>query len=151
MLSANQQGEIFACVLLNWELLSWSTGTRAPGSDGILLDTDSHDTGNKDSHRLSGGGIAGTVVGCTVPAILIVIIIVVRKKRTAPRQSNCAVIQPTAVPQPSSMSPSSVTMHPTNSTGVTMLPTNFTDAPPSYEAAIGSPEPSAPPFNPYYR
>lgn len=84
-------------------------------------------------------------------AIFIVIIILMRKKRTAPRQSNSPVTQSAAVPQPSSMSLSNVTMQPTNSTGVTILPTNFTDAPPSYEAAIGNPEPSAPPFNPYYR
>ena len=138
-------------IQFNWGLLSWSTGTRAPGSDGIPLDTDSYDNGNKDGHRLSGGGIAGIVVGCTLLAIFIVIIILMRKKRTAPRQSNSPVTQPAAVPQPSSMSLSHVTMQPTNSTGVTILPTNFTDAPPSYEAAIGNPEPSAPPFNPYYR
>ena len=82
------------------------------------------------------------LVGCTVPAILIVIItVVLRKKRTAPRQINCPVRQPAAVPQPSSIAPSSVTMQ----------PTNFRDAPPSYEAAVGGPQPSAPPFNPYHR
>ncbi|KAK2553968.1 VWFA and cache domain-containing protein 1 [Acropora cervicornis] len=126
-------------------------GTRAPGSGGIPLDTDSYDNGNKDGQRLSGGGIAGTVVGCTVPAILIVIIIVVRKKKTAARQRNCPVRQIVAVPWPRSISPSSVTMQPTNSTGVTMQPANFTDAPPSYLAAIGSPKASEHPFNPYYR
>lgn len=126
-------------------------GTRAPGSGGIPLDTDSYDNGNKDGQRPSGGGIAGTVVGCTVPAILIVIIIVVRKKKTAARQRNCPVRQIFAVPWPRSIPPSSVTMQPTNSTGVMMQPTNFTDAPPSYLAAIGSPKASEHPFNPYYR
>ena len=63
-----------------------------------------------------------------VPSILIVIItVVLRKKRTAPRQINCPVRQPAAVPQRSYITPSNVTMK----------PTNFRDAPPSYEAAIG--------------
>ena len=128
-------------IQFNWDLFSRSTGTRAPGSNGIPLDTASYDNGNKD-RRLSSGGIAGIVVGCTVPAIVIVIItVVLHKKRTAPRQINCPVRQPAAVPQPSHITPSNVTMK----------PTNFRDAPPSYEAAIGGPQPSAPPFNPYYK
>ena len=59
--------------------------------------------------------------------ILIVIVTVVRKKRTAPRHVNAPVTQPAAVPQPSSIAPSSVNMQ----------PTNFRDAPPSYEAVTG--------------
>ena len=125
-----------------------SSGTRAPGSGHIPIDTDDDDD-DGDKGGLSGGAIAGIVLGSIAVLIVAVIIIVMCNKRERVPKTR-TVSQPVAAPVPTvtynAPSPAYPPYGPEPG-----LPVHATSVPmpPSYDQTM-SPAASAPPFNPYY-
>ena len=136
-----------------------SSGTKAPGSKAIPSNTDDDDDKDGDKDGMSGGAIGGTVIGVTIPVIVVIFVAVKRQKRCAKereRRRNPPVVQPVPAPPPSFSAynppPQGYTAPYGPEPGIAMHPTSIDMAPPSYDQSVrGAAQPSAPPYNPYYK
>ena len=135
-----------------------SSGTKAPGSKAIPSNTD-NDKPDNDKDVLSSGAIAGIVIGAVV-AVIVVVVVAVKccgKQREPKRHPSPPVVQPMPAPPPPSFMPynpppQGYTAPYGPEPGMAMQPTNIDMAPPSYDQSVGGvAQPSAPPYNPYYK
>ncbi|KAL9960925.1 hypothetical protein ACROYT_G034433 [Oculina patagonica] len=119
-------------------------GTRAPGSH-LPVDTDDDDE-DEDKGGLSGGAIAGIVLG-SIAVIIVAVIIIVKCSNRERVPKNRTVSQPVAAPAPYKAPIPAYPPYgpepglPMHATSVAM--------PPSYDGTK-LPAASAPPYNPYY-
>ena len=133
-----------------------SSGTKAPGSGAIPSNADDDDDKDGDKDGLSGGAIAGIVIGVIVALIVVVVIAVKCCNKGREPKTNPPVVQPVPAPPPSFTAynppPQGYTAPYGPEPGMAMHPTSIDMAPPSYDQSVrGAAQPSAPPYNPYYK
>ena len=133
-----------------------SSGTKAPGSKAIPSNTNDDDDKDDDKDGMSGGAIGGIVIGVIIPVIVVVVIAVKCWAKQREPKINPPVVQPVPAPPPSFTAynppPQSYTAPYGPEPGFAMHQTSIDMAPPSYDQSVrGAAQPSAPPYNPYYK
>ena len=133
-----------------------SSGTKAPGSKAIPSNTNDDDDKDGDKDGMSGGAIGGIVIGLIIPVIVVVVIAVKCWAKQREPKINPPVVQPVPAPPPSFTAynppPQGYTAPYGPEPGIAMHQTIIDMAPPSYDQSVrGAAQPSAPPYNPYYK